>query len=78
MDPVLSQAYSLIQRQTAEKFPHSHPKVSLSFYARVPPPLLLCVLDLLVWPPPFIDTVTYEYNKLLYFHVVDLYIRIYL
>ena len=38
MDPVLSHAYSLSQRQTAEEFPRSQPKVSLSFHARAPLP----------------------------------------
>jgi hypothetical protein len=28
-------------------------------------------------PPPFVDAVTYE-NKFHYFHIVDLYVRIYL
>jgi hypothetical protein len=32
-------------------------------------------LDLSVWPPPFVDALTSE-KKLLYFYIIDLYVRI--
>jgi hypothetical protein len=73
-DLVLPHAYSLSQRQL-KNFPVVIPKF-LCLFMLVPS--FLAVLDLSVWLPPFVDTVTYENNKLLHFHVVDLYIRIYL
>jgi hypothetical protein len=47
--------------------------VSQSFFARCPTLSFIYLCD----PSPFLDTVTYEI-KLLYFHIVDLYIRIHI
>ena len=58
-----------------KNFPVVNPKF---LYLSMLAPPFLAVLDLSGWPPPFVDTVTYENNKLLYFVVVDLYIRMYL